>query len=344
MAAVVVLHLLGRGGVLAAAVPFTAHYGLTWFFESAAYCAVDAYALLTGYLLVRSRCRPGSLIGLWLQVFCYSAGITVLFTLFFEPISPLRLLQACLPVTFTQYWYFTAYFAVYCLAPFFNRLIGALSPAAFRRLLATLLVLLSLIPTVFGADPFVTGDGYSFLWLAALYFLGAYLREYPPRRRRPLVHLGGYGLCLLGLLAFRFAVEAVEFSRTGAVSHGGWLLRYSSPLVVGEAVCLFLLCRDLEVRSRAARGVIGVFDPVAFGVYLFHAQPFIFHRVLDGALTPLLRLPAWQFALAVPGAALGVFLLGAGVDWVRLGVFRLLRLPRLAALLGEKLERRLPPV
>ena len=87
MLMVVILHLLGRGGVMAAAVPFTPNYHLTWLWESAAYCAVDCYALLTGYLSVRSRFRPAPLLQLWLQVFCYSAGITALFALFYEQVS-----------------------------------------------------------------------------------------------------------------------------------------------------------------------------------------------------------------------------------------------------------------
>lgn len=344
MLLVVILHLLGRGGVLAAIQPFTATYKLAWLLESAAYCAVDCYALLTGYLLLRSRCRPGSLIGLWMQVFCYSAGITALFAIFRQSVSLGRFLQACLPVSFTQYWYFTAYFAVYCLAPFFNRLLLSLSQSAWKRLLVTLFLLLSVLPTLLGADPFVTNAGYSFLWLSALYALGAYLREYPPKARRSTVWLGGYAACILLLTGFRFVVEKIEFARTGAVGHGGWLLSYPSPVVLTAAVCLFQFCRELKLTSRPVRAVIGFFAPVSFGVYLLHAQPFVFHRILDGALVPLLALPAWQFALSVLGLALAIFVAGCLVDWVRVLVFRILCLPKLAAYLGEKLERHLPQI
>ncbi|MCI2058672.1 MAG: acyltransferase, partial [Oscillibacter sp.] len=216
MLLVVVLHLLGRGGVLESVRPFSANYALAWGFETAAYCAVDCYAILTGFLLSRSRCRSGNLLGLWLQVFFYSAGITVFFALFRETVTPFRLLQAFFPVTFTQYWYFTAYFAVYCLAPFFNRLLDALSPEAFLRLVWTLFLLLSVLPAASGADPFVAARGYSFLWLAALYCLGAYLRSVPPRTRPARVWLLGYMLCSAAGLAFRLAEERLEFSRTGA--------------------------------------------------------------------------------------------------------------------------------
>lgn len=344
MVLVVVLHLLGRGGVLQSVQPGTANYALAWAFETAAYCAVDCYALLSGYLLCRSRCRPHGLIALWLQVFCYSAGITALFAMVRGGVSPWRFVQSCLPVTFTQYWYFTAYFAVYCLSPFYNRLLCALSPAALKRLVWTLAALLSILPTAFGADPFVTGQGYSFLWLSALYCFGAYLRVCPPKPRRAAVWLGGWALCTAAGLAFRFAEEAAELACTGSVGHGGWLLTYCSPLVLGAAVCLFQACREANITGRAPRALIGLLAPVSFGVYLFHAQPFVFHRILDGALTPLAALPAWQFALAVPGLAVAVFALGAAVDWARIGVFRLLRADALSRRLGDALERRLPEI
>lgn len=339
MLMVVVLHLLGRGGVMAAVVPFTAHYWAVWLLETAAYCAVDCYALLSGYLLVRSRCRPSGLIGLWMQVFCYSAGITALFAVFYEPVSLTRFLKSCLPVLFTQYWYFTAYFAVYCLAPFFNKLIAALSQEGLRRLLWTGFVLLSLLPTLTGADAFVTGEGYSFLWLAALYFGGAYLRLYPPQKRPSRVYLALYGLCVAALLAFRLGADLL----TGTAVYSGWLLAYPSPLVVGAAVCLFQCCRELSLSSPL-RHIIARCAPASFGVYLLHAQPFVFHRLLSGAALPLLALPAWQFIPAVLGAALAIFALGIAADSVRIAVFRLLRISVLADRLGGALERRLPPL
>lgn len=334
---VTVLHLLGRGGVLENAVPFTADYEWAWLLETACYCAVDCYALLSGYFLCTSRCRTPRLVSLWLGVFFWSAGLTALFALR-EPVSPARFAQACLPVTFSQYWYFTAYFAVYCCAPFFNRLLAALDARALRRLNRTLFVLLSLLPTAFGQDPFVTGKGYSFLWLAALYFLGAALRRDPPRTRRSRVWLGGWAACVGTVFLSRLAIETIQFARTGAVGSGGWLLSYTSPLILAAAVCLLLWGRELRCGSGGER-LIRFFAPAAFGVYLIHAQPFVFHRLLAGAAVPLLTLPAWGFPLAVFGIAAAVFLLCALLETARLALFRVLRAERLAEALGDRIDR-----
>ena len=82
---------------------------------------------------------------------------------------------------------------------------------------------------------------------------------------------------------------------------------------------------------------------MSFGIYLLHAQPFVFHRLLAGAAVPLLALPVGQFTLRLAGIALGIFLLGAAVDRLRIAVFRLLGLDGLCRRLGEALDRRLPP-
>jgi surface polysaccharide O-acyltransferase-like enzyme len=330
---VVILHLLGQGGVLENAVPFTAGYRTAWLLETAAYCAVDCYALLTGYLLSASRCRWSSLIGTWFQVFFYSAGITALFAFFYEPVTPGRFLQSCFPVLFSQYWYFTAYFAVYCMAPFLNRMTERLSRRGFRRLTMTLFLLLSLLPTAIGRDPFVTGKGYSFLWLCALYLFGAGLRACPPRRHGSAIWLGGWALCVLTVFGSRLVIEHVQ-----GVGNGGWLLSYPSPLILGAAVCLFQACRNLRCSGRVARGLIGFFAPAAFGVYLIHAQPFVFHRLLSGAAVTLLNAPPPRFAAEVLGAAAAIFVVCALIERARMLLFRLLRLPKLANRLGAWLD------
>ena len=47
---VVILHILNKGGVLAAAAPLSAGQGTARLLETAAYCAVNCFALITGYV------------------------------------------------------------------------------------------------------------------------------------------------------------------------------------------------------------------------------------------------------------------------------------------------------
>ena len=48
---VIVLHVLGKGGILNNAAPDSAAYWTAWFLEICAYCAVNCFALISGYVM-----------------------------------------------------------------------------------------------------------------------------------------------------------------------------------------------------------------------------------------------------------------------------------------------------
>lgn len=71
MAMVVALHVLGQGGILGASAERSANYNIAWFLEIAAYCAVNCYALISGYVGIRAKHKASNIIMLWLQVALY---------------------------------------------------------------------------------------------------------------------------------------------------------------------------------------------------------------------------------------------------------------------------------
>ena len=76
---VVILHILNKGGVLAAAAPLSAGQGTARLLETAAYCAVNCYGLISGYVGVQRRFRYSGALALWLRVAFYTLGITAVF-------------------------------------------------------------------------------------------------------------------------------------------------------------------------------------------------------------------------------------------------------------------------
>ena len=73
---VVILHILNKGGVLAAAAPLSAGQGTARLLETAAYCAVNCYGLISGYVGVQRCFRYSGALALWLRVAFYTLGIT----------------------------------------------------------------------------------------------------------------------------------------------------------------------------------------------------------------------------------------------------------------------------
>ena len=84
MIMVVLLHVLGAGGLLEAT--FGINNKIVWLLEVFAFCAVNCYALISGYVGVNSKFKLSNILILWLQVFIYNfiiMHIIHLFLLFF---------------------------------------------------------------------------------------------------------------------------------------------------------------------------------------------------------------------------------------------------------------------
>ena len=81
MLMIAVHHITTHGGLLKSRELFSFGYDSLVFLEMTVLCAVNCYVLISGYVGVYSRHKYANLAALWLQVFLYSAGITVIFRL-----------------------------------------------------------------------------------------------------------------------------------------------------------------------------------------------------------------------------------------------------------------------
>ncbi len=315
MLMVVVLHVLGQGGVLADLPQGTFRWALGWGLESACYCAVNCFGMVSGYVAHSRKLSLRRCVELWAQVAFSSAGITLLFKLLLPGSTSFRsVLAACFPVMRQQYWYFTAYFALQFFAPYLTILLESLSQTQIKQLLSAVLGVFCLLPLIAGRDLFFLKAGYSTLWLCLLFLIGGCLRFLGEERpSRPGRYFAGYLLCVLLTVLARLLPG---FPR------GGLFLSYTSPTVLGAALCLVLAFRSLSIRSPGALGWIARLSPLSFGVYLIHTHPSVWNLLLAGLFRGYALLPAPALLPVVLLTAAGIFLVCAGADALRARLFR----------------------
>ena len=115
---VVILHILTQGGILNASERFTSQYEVGWLLQTAAFCAVDVYALISGFVSCYTKYRYRNIIELWLQILFYTVLITILFRIFVpSTVTAMEWFKAFFPVMFNQYWYFSSYVALFLFIP-----------------------------------------------------------------------------------------------------------------------------------------------------------------------------------------------------------------------------------
>jgi surface polysaccharide O-acyltransferase-like enzyme len=318
---VAVLHILGQGGVLYNAEKMSLQYEIAYFLETGAYCAVNCYALISGYVGVDSKFKFSNIVVLWLRVVFYTIIITVIFSIYIPTTVTWRTwLYALCPVMFSQYWYFTAYFGMFLFIPILNVAIDKLSKEQMQIVVISLIVVFSVLRTVFCEDAFKTDNGYTAWWLMILYIIGGYIKRYGFMNKysKKMLFIGYFALICLTWL-FRLIVEYEELGMLEDFK--GSLLTYTSPTILFSGICLLLVFKEIRVTDFW-KNVIKKLSTLTFSVYIIHAHPLIWNNFMAGRFIKYAHMKWYMEIIAVLGTALGIYLVCLAVDMVREYIFK----------------------
>ena len=341
---VVILHVLLQGGILKNAEGATRV--VAWILESGSFCAVNIYALTTGFLTYSEGEKPfrySRVIRLWFQVLFYSVVLTLLIFPFHRAELSLGTIgRSFFPVANDVYWYFSAFVGVMLVAPLINFVLRMLSEKAIMVCVGIAIVVFSGYGAFAShfADPFGLYYGFSFVWLAVLYFIGAAIRKTKLYEAFAPSHaLAGIAVCWLLVLFFQLLME--RFGATIRLSsHDGFYFSYLSPAVFFMAV-FYLLFFVSFVPKNPLWNTARFFAPAGFGVYLIHAHPLVLRYIISGLFTHIAEYPFPVVLIFVPAIALMIFVLCILLDTARSILFERLYLDRLADLIESAVRQRI---
>lgn len=344
---VICLHILGQGGVLSGVQPASGTYYFLSLLQIMAYCAVDVYGITTGYLLCTKPFRLSRVVKLWLTTVFWSVAVSCVF---FAVVPASRTVEEMvsmfLPILRGRYWFFTAYFVVMLVSPALNLLIRGLSRKQFHLLFVVLFVIFGVVPVgSLGYDVLRISGGQHFSWMVVLYIVGGYLRKYvhqggtlPGIRSRHWAY--GYAAFALMHLLYRVLVALVGLRHYDAL-----LLTNVSPLILGEAVCLFMCFKEAfgGIRSESAAGrLIDWMTPGVYAVYVIHVHPLVFwNKDIIGWFRPWTEWNGLVICGAMLLTAAAVFFACVALDRIRQVLFCRMGIDRTATRCADRLERKI---
>ena len=315
-----VLHMQGQGGILANAPFMSAQYEVAWLLETLCICGVNCYALISGYVGIKSKYKYTNYVCLWLDVVLVCVLFTVGFAIFMpEAVTPADYLKMIFPATNRQYWYFSSYTVVFLMMPLLNNTVNNLSEKQLRVMLLSVFVLFSVLNTAFynktfydnvwgsNIEPYGLLDGYSGIWLAMLYLAGAYFGKYGfPKWATPKRGLLTFFGSVLLAWGARILIDLFGEPTANPLAYL-YLASYVSPLIVLCAIGL-LVCFAQMRTSPAAEKVIGFIAPTTFFIYLAQTHPLLWVNVIAGIIAP--------YATASVPVMVGVILLASLAPFV----------------------------
>lgn len=341
MCGIIILHILGQGGVLASCEFNSTNYWIAWWVEICAYCSVDLFAILSGWLgIYKKKHSVFRAIELLVVVLFCSIIITVILVAavpgLFEGYGDI--IHSIMPILAGRYWYITCYIPLAVLQPFINKMLLALTERQHRALCLLSIILFALIPTLLRVDFFALKNGYSFIWLTVCYVIGAYLRRSESEcgisgcRYRALgTFFGGSFLLLAGNLVLSQSL--------GYDIH--YFISYTSPVTLLMAVGLLVYMKDINVKW--GRRTVKALSSAAFDIYIIHCHILIFDRILKDRFVWIADLPAPAILVITVVCACVIYLVLALPGMIRIFLFEKTRLNRMMQAGAKKIDGRIYP-
>ena len=243
------LHTLGKGGILGASTRGTIQYSVFWFMEIFSYCAVDSFAIISGYTATNKPKKYEKLVNLWFQVFFYSF------------------------ITTNYYWYMSAYFCLFLAIPFLNPLLFSIDDKTAKKMIVYIVAFFSVMSLL--KDPFYMNGGYSALWIMVLYCFGALAKKVKMFEKKNaffLIILWLVSIISTGVLYVYFDIQII--------------VNYISPPILLSGFLMVLLFSKIKLKGKIISKIsplaLGIYlfklNAIIWDDYLNKAYVFIVNK------------------------------------------------------------------
>lgn len=338
MLMIIIMHILSYGGLLEQARPFTFRYWVVWGIKIACYCAVNCYALISGYLMWNKYPNIARLLGIWLQVVFYNLVCVVVGNFQFNIEPDLKSILTCFfPITSYTYWYISSYFGLMLFVPILNAALERVSSYTLRS--AFLIGLLMIFLNRFSPnDAYHLSNGYSLLWLMILYLIGGYFAKYRSLEKidlRKSVLLFFVSISLT--MAWKVIFEYYN-SFTSQSFPSDLLFSYTSPTIILAGIAVFSFFSKIKIPKSLSKAIKSI-GTATLGVYIIHMNPIMCHNLLAPIGYPLVSLHTRAMVPSLLCVTLAIFTVCTIIELVRLWLFRITGVNRLVEKVASRLAK-----
>ena len=267
--AVVVLHynfIPSGGGAVANASGF--NYYLLMLLESACIVAVNVFMIISGYFSGdKTRLNLAKPVRLLAQLMIFNFIIYLVNACVIpggDGLSLMGIISSLVPANY----YVILYIVVILLSPYLNYMVAKLSDKNFKQLMMLLVMLflvyataVDIVEEVMGKSSTGlssialsgSGAGYTIVNFLLCYLIGSYLKRCDLKKFSKGGLFVGWAVSLAGVFAWSLLLPSTA-----------WM--YSNPLVMLQAVTLFMLFARREIKGQWICGLA----PASFSCYLIH--------------------------------------------------------------------------
>lgn len=269
---------------------FNINYFLTLIFTTGN-IANNIFILITGYFMVKKEKNNKKIISLILDMEFYSISIYLILNALglIKNISPLKSIFAI----FYGNWFCIYYIILYLISPYLNHILNTLPKEKIKKLIITLLILISVVPTFIDVWGFTSHDVF-----ILSYLIGGYIRLYLDKKqdtkRIKIVLL--YTIVLVILCVLSLYLIGITFKIFPFIEYypHKLLVNNTSIFVIIIATCIFLLVKNKNIQYNRS---INVASTTVLGIYLIHDNELLRYIIWNKFVPIDLYFTKWYFPI-----------------------------------------------
>ena len=322
---ITILHTLGQGEILKRVIPGSLQFKFVWLVEICAFCAVDIFALISGYVSYTDKEKKWNLskyIRIWVEVVFYGLLITLIFNVAKPNIrSKKDYIVSIFPITNGLYWYFTAYTALFIAFPFLNIMIRNCGEKRLKKLFILIIIMFSLFDTF--ANRFVLNNGYSFIWIALLYILGAIIKKCKIGENLE-THKIIIGIVSLYIITYLYKMYGWNFNILNIKITKDCLISYTSPTILGCGIFYVIFFSRVKCNNFLEKSIKFV-APSVFSIYIINSNKLICKYVVANLFAEILNYSIINILFYIIGFSIFFMSIVVLIDKFRLFLFKILK-------------------
>ena len=336
-------HIIYHGGILFKTKILSFNNSILIFLNTLFCSGVNIFGMISGFVGFHSH-KYSNLIYLLFQTFFYNYWIAFLFQKT-RPSIVKDLYHYLFPLFISDYWYFNAYFAMYFFLPLINVGIKNTNKREMEVFNLSLFLLFSCFNQIrhyskrFRKDFFHFVNGFTYMWLIILYFFGSYFGKYKinfnPHAKFTKIFINSLLLFFITFLrSFLIIYKKIYNQNSNAM-----IVEYTSPSSVIISLIFINILSKLEINLKILQAIISFFSPLTYGIYLLHNHYLVRNFMIKNKYLWLLKSHSIVMIILELFQSLKIFIFCSFIDYIRLLIFKILRIKRICIIIPNLLEK-----
>lgn len=334
---VIAVHVLGVGGATASVQNDMLLKVVLCLLQGISLCCINLFAMSTGFLRYGKKPHLSGLFQLCLQGLFWIMAMLLFYAMFKGDMTIFdnNYKDYLHVLTKRQYWYLSDYVVLFFIIPILNAAVSRIDLKYLTYALLSILFVTSVIMTIVPYTDYVT-RGYSAMWLAIMYLVGAYIKKYDLihkiKTSAALMIFAVFALleCVYAYMSYMMGYDMKDYYYKFS--------SYNCVFVVGASVALFVALAKINIKSAAVGKVLGKLSSVSLTVYLVHTAPVIFDNCITGRFGFFADYGFFKALAVLAGIVLLIYSVGTVLGLVQDLLFRILHLPNLFRFIENKIN------